>query len=58
MIRTISIVPSSLDFFFNFLSHAFLKDLLFVCAGCVIHSIRDSQDIRFISGLSVYVGSP
>jgi len=29
-----------------------------MCAGGVIHSMGDSQDIRFISGLSMYVGSP
>ena len=34
---------------------ALFKALLFVCAGCVIHSIGDSQDIRFICGLSVYI---
>jgi NADH-ubiquinone oxidoreductase chain 5 len=26
-----------------------------MCAGGVIHSIGDSQDIRFIGGLSVYI---
>jgi len=31
------------------------KALLFICAGGVIHSIGDSQDIRFIGGLSVYI---
>ena len=31
------------------------KALLFVCAGGVIHSVGDSQDIRFIVGLSVYM---
>jgi NADH-ubiquinone oxidoreductase chain 5 len=31
------------------------KALLFVCAGGVIHSIGDSQDIRFMGGLSVYI---
>jgi len=25
-----------------------------MCAGCVIHSMGDSQDIRFIGGLSLY----
>jgi NADH:ubiquinone oxidoreductase subunit 5 (subunit L)/multisubunit Na+/H+ antiporter MnhA subunit len=28
---------------------------LFICAGGVIHSIGDSQDIRFIGGLPVYM---
>jgi NADH-ubiquinone oxidoreductase chain 5 len=29
--------------------------LLFMCAGGVIHSIGDSQDIRFMNSLSVYI---
>ena len=29
--------------------------LLFICAGGVIHSIGDSQDIRFMGGLSIYI---
>jgi len=29
--------------------------LLFMCAGGVIHSIGDSQDIRFMGGLSIYM---
>ena len=43
---TISIGLSSLAFF-NLLSHALFKALLFMCAVDVIHSIGDSQDIRF-----------
>jgi NADH-ubiquinone oxidoreductase chain 5 len=39
--------------FFHLLTHALFKDLLFICAGVVIHSIGDSQDISFIGGLSV-----
>ena len=35
--------------------HALFKALLFVCAGGVIHSVGDSQDIRFIGGLSIYI---
>jgi NADH-ubiquinone oxidoreductase chain 5 len=38
--------------FFHLLTHAF-RALLFVCAGGVIHSMRDSQDIRFMGGLSI-----
>ena len=37
------------------LTHALFKALLFMCAGGVIHSMGDSQDIRFIGGLSVCV---
>jgi NADH:ubiquinone oxidoreductase subunit 5 (subunit L)/multisubunit Na+/H+ antiporter MnhA subunit len=31
------------------------KAYLFICAGVVIHSIGDSQDIRFMGDLSVYM---
>ena len=54
IIITISIGLSGLAFF-HLLTHALFKALLFMCAGCVIHSIGDSQDIRFIGGLSVYI---
>nr|YP_009115118.1 NADH dehydrogenase subunit 5 [Neocapritermes taracua]AIZ68304.1 NADH dehydrogenase subunit 5 [Neocapritermes taracua] len=54
MIMTISIGLSSLAFF-HLLTHALFKALLFMCAGGVIHSMGDSQDIRFMGGLSVYM---
>nr|AQP29545.1 NADH dehydrogenase subunit 5 [Angularitermes nasutissimus] len=54
MIMTISIGLSSLSFF-HLLTHALFKALLFMCAGGVIHSMSDSQDIRFMGGLSVYM---
>jgi len=34
--------------FFHLLSHAFFKAMLFMCAGIVIHNIKDYQDIRKI----------
>merc|ERR1712073_183770 len=34
--------------FFHLLSHAFFKAILFICAGIVIHNIKDYQDIRKI----------
>jgi NADH-ubiquinone oxidoreductase chain 5 len=34
------------------LTHALFKALLFVCASVVIHTIKDSQDIRFMGNLS------
>jgi len=54
MIITISIGLSSLAFF-HLLTHALFKALLVMCAGGVIHSIGDSQNIRFMGGLSVYI---
>jgi NADH-ubiquinone oxidoreductase chain 5 len=50
----ISIVLSGLAFF-HLLTHSLFKALLFMCAEGVIHSIRDSQDIRVMSGLSIYI---
>nr|YP_010043560.1 NADH dehydrogenase subunit 5 [Etisus dentatus]QPD06881.1 NADH dehydrogenase subunit 5 [Etisus dentatus] len=37
--------------FFHLLSHALFKALLFMCAGVVIHSVGDYQDIRFMGSL-------
>lgn len=37
--------------FFHLLTHALFKSLLFICAGYIIHGIKDSQDIRFIGCL-------
>ena len=37
------------------LTHALFEALLFMCAGGVIHSMGDSQDIRFMGSLSVYM---
>nr|YP_009630620.1 NADH dehydrogenase subunit 5 [Rhopalopsole bulbifera]QBR55140.1 NADH dehydrogenase subunit 5 [Rhopalopsole bulbifera] len=38
--------------FFHLLTHALFKALLFMCAGAIIHNMKDSQDIRFMGGLS------
>nr|QXT44525.1 NADH dehydrogenase subunit 5 [Aparatermes sp. G16-044]QXT44590.1 NADH dehydrogenase subunit 5 [Aparatermes sp. G16-173] len=54
MIMTISVGLSTLAFF-HLLTHALFKALLFMCAGGVIHSMGDSQDIRFMGGMSVYM---
>jgi len=54
IIITIYIGLSSLAFF-HLLTHALFKALLFMCARRVIHSMWNSQDIRFIRGLSVYI---
>ena len=37
--------------FFHLLTHALFKALLFICAGAIIHNIKDSQDIRYMGGL-------
>nr|YP_009387532.1 NADH dehydrogenase subunit 5 [Nauphoeta cinerea]ARS88101.1 NADH dehydrogenase subunit 5 [Nauphoeta cinerea] len=37
--------------FFHLLTHALFKALLFMCAGVVIHSMKDSQDIRYMGNL-------
>nr|YP_010989334.1 NADH dehydrogenase subunit 5 [Epicauta sibirica]WOV67156.1 NADH dehydrogenase subunit 5 [Epicauta sibirica] len=38
--------------FFHLLTHALFKALLFMCAGSVIHSMANCQDIRFMGSLS------
>nr|YP_010988642.1 NADH dehydrogenase subunit 5 [Paranaspides lacustris]WOR80934.1 NADH dehydrogenase subunit 5 [Paranaspides lacustris] len=37
--------------FFHLLTHALFKALLFMCAGVVIHNMKDYQDIRSMGGL-------
>nr|YP_009239868.1 NADH dehydrogenase subunit 5 [Faxonius sanbornii]AMN14367.1 NADH dehydrogenase subunit 5 [Faxonius sanbornii] len=37
--------------FFHLLTHALFKALLFLCAGVIIHSLSDYQDIRMMGGL-------
>ncbi len=36
---------------FHLMTHAFLKDLLFLSAGSVIHALSGEQDMRFMGGL-------
>nr|WAX39279.1 NADH dehydrogenase subunit 5 [Bundoksia longissima] len=38
--------------FFHLLIHALFKALLFMCAGMMIHVMKDSQDIRYMGNLS------
>nr|URX54494.1 NADH dehydrogenase subunit 5 [Glyptotermes sp. 18 AB-2022a] len=38
--------------FFHLLTHALFKALLFMCAGVIIHTMSNSQDIRFMGDLS------
>nr|APX40077.1 NADH dehydrogenase subunit 5 [Orestia punctipennis] len=37
--------------FFHLLIHALFKALLFMCAGNIIHSVSNCQDIRYMGGL-------
>jgi NADH-ubiquinone oxidoreductase chain 5 len=37
---------------FHLVNHAFFKALLFLSAGCVIHSLSDEQDMRRMGGLT------
>nr|YP_010449533.1 NADH dehydrogenase subunit 5 [Anelytra multicurvata]UTU96093.1 NADH dehydrogenase subunit 5 [Anelytra multicurvata] len=37
--------------FFHLLTHALFKALLFMCAGAIIHNMKNCQDIRFMGGL-------
>nr|YP_009562023.1 NADH dehydrogenase subunit 5 [Stenocatantops splendens]QAU54115.1 NADH dehydrogenase subunit 5 [Stenocatantops splendens] len=37
--------------FFHLLAHALFKALLFMCAGSMIHNLKDSQDIRFMGSI-------
>ncbi len=34
--------------FFHLISHAYFKDILFICAGRIIHRIKDYQDTRLM----------
>jgi NADH-ubiquinone oxidoreductase chain 5 len=52
IIRILSIGFVSLTFF-HLLTHALFKALLFMCAGVVIHSIKNFQDIRYMGALSI-----
>jgi NADH-ubiquinone oxidoreductase chain 5 len=43
--------------FFHLLTHALLKAPPFICAGVIIRTMKDSQDIRFMDNLSLQVSS-
>ena len=42
--------------YFHLLSHAYFKAILFICAGIIIHNIKDYQDIRKIGGGQTALG--
>lgn len=50
IIRTLSLGFYKLAFF-HLLTHALFKALLFICAGAIIHNMKNSQDIRDIGRL-------
>nr|YP_009142410.1 NADH dehydrogenase subunit 5 [Trilophidia annulata]AKH04346.1 NADH dehydrogenase subunit 5 [Trilophidia annulata] len=37
--------------FFHLLTHALFKALLFMCAGSMIHNLKDCQDIRYMGSI-------
>nr|YP_010954804.1 NADH dehydrogenase subunit 5 [Hemisodorcus donckieri]WMW30189.1 NADH dehydrogenase subunit 5 [Hemisodorcus donckieri] len=39
--------------FYHLLTHALFKALLFMCAGAMIHSLGNCQDIRFMGGMII-----
>nr|AIY62030.1 NADH dehydrogenase subunit 5 [Glossotermes oculatus]URH16509.1 NADH dehydrogenase subunit 5 [Glossotermes oculatus] len=54
MIMTVSVGMPGLAFF-HLLTHALFSALLFLCAGFVIHSVFDAQDIRFMGSLASFM---
>nr|AOY39533.1 NADH dehydrogenase subunit 5 [Euplatypus sp. BMNH 1040069] len=50
MISVLILGDSSLAFF-HLLTHALFKALLFMCAGVIIHSMMNFQDIRLMGGM-------
>nr|AML25754.1 NADH dehydrogenase subunit 5 [Carabidae sp. BMNH 1274270] len=41
--------------FFHLLTHALFKALLFMCAGAIIHNLKDMQDIRYMGNLMIHM---
>ena len=40
---------------FHFMTHAFFKALLFLCAGSIIHAMSNEQDVRNMGGLKKHL---
>lgn len=41
--------------FFHLLRHALFKALLFMCAGVIIHNVKEFQDIRYMGNLRKFM---
>nr|YP_009443907.1 NADH dehydrogenase subunit 5 [Speleketor irwini]ATU07128.1 NADH dehydrogenase subunit 5 [Speleketor irwini] len=41
--------------FFHLLIHALFKAMLFMCAGYIIHVVKDNQDLRYMGGLGSHL---
>nr|YP_009459928.1 NADH dehydrogenase subunit 5 [Cheumatopsyche campyla]YP_009459941.1 NADH dehydrogenase subunit 5 [Cheumatopsyche analis]AUT18193.1 NADH dehydrogenase subunit 5 [Cheumatopsyche campyla]AUT18206.1 NADH dehydrogenase subunit 5 [Cheumatopsyche analis] len=41
--------------FFHLCSHAMFKSLLFMCAGMIIHNMKNWQDIRMMGGIGYFM---
>nr|YP_009032778.1 NADH dehydrogenase subunit 5 [Folsomotoma octooculata]AGL95078.1 NADH dehydrogenase subunit 5 [Folsomotoma octooculata] len=52
MVMTLSLGMVEFSFF-HLMTHAMFKSLLFLCAGCYIHSMGDTQDIRHMGSLMI-----
>nr|YP_010586427.1 NADH dehydrogenase subunit 5 [Oecetis caucula]UZZ44215.1 NADH dehydrogenase subunit 5 [Oecetis caucula] len=53
MVSTLGLELKYLSFF-HLLTHAFFKALMFLCAGLMIHSFYNFQDIRYMGGSVSY----
>nr|YP_009946941.1 NADH dehydrogenase subunit 5 [Macrostemum floridum]QOH91259.1 NADH dehydrogenase subunit 5 [Macrostemum floridum] len=52
---SILMMGSKMLAFYHLLIHAIFKALLFMCAGLIIHSLNDCQDIRFMGNLGKFM---
>nr|UYO79195.1 NADH dehydrogenase subunit 5 [Arctopsyche sp. XG-2022] len=54
MVSTLCMGFSNLAFF-HLLTHAMFKAMLFMCAGLIIHSVQETQDIRMMGNFSQFM---
>nr|YP_010554757.1 NADH dehydrogenase subunit 5 [Macrostemum radiatum]UYO79403.1 NADH dehydrogenase subunit 5 [Macrostemum radiatum] len=52
---SVLMMGSKMMAFFHLLIHAIFKALLFMCAGLIIHSLMNVQDIRFMGNLGKFM---